>query len=73
MPRMTNFQRAVSMTRSDTWTSPFGKTKKDAYKDFCLKNCPHPNKPCKGDCPEMKAFRKTLKKGGKGNVQSNSI
>jgi hypothetical protein len=65
---MTNFQKAVAMTRSDTWnTTTLGKTKKDAYKEFCLEHCPHPSKPCKGDCPEMKAFRKSVKKGGKGN------
>lgn len=58
MPRMSNIARAISMTRSDSWTTPLEVLKKDDYKQFCYERCPHPDNPCNGDCPEMKAFRK---------------
>ena len=62
MPRMSNTKRAISMTRSDTWTTSFAKLKVDDEKIFCIEFCPHKETPCNGDCPEMKEFRKINKK-----------
>ena len=59
MPRMSAQRRAISMTRSDTWTTIIPDIKSEAKADFCLNRCPHPNNPCKGDCHEMREFRKT--------------
>ena len=59
MPRMSNTRRAISMTRSDTWTTTIPSIKSDEEADFCLNRCPHKEKPCNGDCPEIKEFRKT--------------
>lgn len=59
MPRMSNTRRAISMTRSDTWTTTEPDIKSGVIADFCVNHCPHPNNPCKGDCPEMREFRKT--------------
>lgn len=64
MPRMSNTRRAISMTRSDTWTTIEPDIKSEAIADFCLNRCPHQEKPCKGDCFEMKEFRKNHKKRG---------
>lgn len=64
MPRMSNVSRAISMTRSDSWTTSSYKVDKDDYKQFCTNHCPHPKNPCNGDCPEMKEFRKNHKKRG---------
>ena len=58
MPRMSVKGRAISMTRSDTWTTTQIDVKSEAIADFCLNRCPHKTKPCNGDCPEMKEFRK---------------
>ena len=50
---------AISMTRSDTWTSVDYKHENcDKIADFCVNRCPHRETPCEGDCDEMKAFRK---------------
>lgn len=62
MPRMSITSRAISMTRSDTWTTGEHRIKSEILADFCLNQCPHKDTPCKGDCPEMKAFRKKHKK-----------
>ena len=61
MPKMSAKGRVISMTKSDTWTTNFGKAGKDEYKQFCFEKCPHPESPCNGDCPEMKEYRKTHK------------
>ena len=63
MPKMSNVSRVISMTKSDAWTTNFGRCGKDEYKQFCYEKCPHPDIPCKGDCPEMKEYRKGLRKG----------
>ena len=62
MPRMSAKSIAISMTKSDSWTTSFGSIGKDEYKQFCFENCPHPDNPCKGDCQEMKEYRKTHKR-----------
>ena len=62
MPKMGNTKCAISMTRSDTWTTTCLKVETGETEDFCINHCPHPAKPCKGDCPEMKEFRKTHRK-----------
>lgn len=64
MPRMSNTRRAISMTRSDTWTTIAPCIKSGIIADFCLNRCQHKEKPCKGDCPEMKEFRKNHKRKG---------
>ena len=62
MPKMGDKRRAISMTRSDTWTTVEPCIISEESADFCLNRCPHKDKPCKGDCPEMKDFRKKHKK-----------
>lgn len=62
MPRMSAKGRAISMTKSDSWTTNFWKAGKDEYKQFCHSKCPHPDHPCNGDCREMKEYRKTHKR-----------
>ena len=54
--------RVISMTKSDSWTTSFGKGGEDEYKQFCYDKCPHKDKPCEGDCREMKEYRKTHKR-----------
>ena len=58
------------MTRCDTWTTFQPTIESEEIADFCLNRCPHEEEPCKGDCPEMKEFRKKhkrkyLKRNGK--------
>lgn len=65
MPKMSSVGRAISMTRSNTWNSTTYKTNSESFADFCLNRRPHPNNPCKGDCPEMKEFRKNQYKRSK--------
>ena len=60
--------KAISMTRSDSWTTSFPTVKPDKYKQFCTDNCPHKDTPCNGDCPEMKEFRKLNKRRNKNGV-----
>lgn len=65
MPKMSNIQRAISMTRSDSWTSDSYKTDGgNEIAKFCLWHCPHKEESCKGDCEEMKQFRAKMKKRG---------
>lgn len=64
MPRMSNKGRVISMTRSATWTTTEPDIKSGIIADFCINRCPHADTPCKGDCPEMKEFRKNHKKRG---------
>ena len=66
MPRMSNTRRAIAMTRSGTWNTVEPCIKSEDRADFCLNRCPHADKPCKGDCPEMKDFRKNHKELTKG-------
>lgn len=59
MPRIGCKSVAILMTRSDTWTSTEYKSENtDLFADFCINRCPQKETPCKGDCDEMKAFRK---------------
>lgn len=62
MPKMSNIRRAISMTKSDAWTTSSYQIKEDDYKQFCHERCPHADKPCNGDCKEMKEYRKTHKR-----------
>lgn len=50
------------MTRSDYWTTTSRKSDVDENAKFCTDNCPHSNETCRGDCPEMKEWRKMHKK-----------
>lgn len=50
------------MTKSDAWTTSSYQIKEDDYKQFCHERCPHADKPCNGDCKEMKEYRKTHKR-----------
>ena len=60
--------RAISMTRCDTWTSTeYKPCNSDVIADFCVNKCPHKETPCKGDCDEMKAFRKANRRANGGN------
>ena len=46
------------------------------YEEFCWMHCPHPEKPCKGTCAEIKEFcsKHRRKKGGrKANAQNDEI
>ena len=57
------------MTGNNAWAFPFPKgNQQDPYKNFCLDRCPHPDNPCKGDCPEMKKFRKNRRKENNGKL-----
>lgn len=58
MPKMGVKRKVISMTKSDAWTTPYPQERTDIIKSFCYERCPHPDKPCKGDCPEMKEFRR---------------
>ncbi len=69
MPKIGCKSRAISMTRSDTWTSTeYKPNTSDLFADFCVNKCPHKEIPCKGDCDEMKAFRKANRKLNGGNL-----
>lgn len=65
MPKMSSVRKAISMTRSDCWTTTAGGYKVNSNKiaDFCLNHCPHQNEKCRGDCQEMKEFRSKLRYG----------
>lgn len=67
MPKMSNRERAISMTRNDSWTTIEPKFKSEIVADFCLNHCPHSDDNCKGDCDEMKEFRKKHKLRGRKN------
>lgn len=43
------------------------KARRSEYEEFCWMHCPHPEKPCNGECAEIKAFcsKKRKKKGGR--------
>lgn len=60
MPKMSNVQRVISMTNSNSWRSLElrGRLTRDILADFCLNCCPHQDVSCKGDCAEMKEFRR---------------
>lgn len=62
MPKMGVKKRVISMTRSDSWTTPYSETRADKIKAFCTEHCPHPEKPCNGDCPEQKEFARKNRK-----------
>lgn len=59
---MSNKARAISMTRSDFWTSSFAQVKEDEYKQFCTERCPHPETPCDGTCKEIREWMKNNKR-----------
>jgi hypothetical protein len=58
MPRMSIRKKAISMTRMDTWTDTSSATNANIIERFCTESCPHPEKPCNGDCQEFKEFSK---------------
>lgn len=64
MPKMGSERKAISMTKSGLWTTPYPHPQKrsDKIKQFCCEHCPHPNKPCNGDCPEIKEFTQNIRK-----------
>lgn len=62
MPKMGNTKFAISMTRSDTWATTSYQIKSGEKESFCIDKCPHKDEPCKGDCPEMKEYRKTYRR-----------
>ena len=63
MPKMGIKKRVISMTRSDSWTTnfpPIVSAKDDnEYEEFCTNHCPHKEKPCNGDCKEIREWLKT--------------
>ena len=68
MLKMGNARYAISNTRSETWTTPICHIKGGEEEMFCIENCPHPNSPCKGDCPEMKEWRKAHRSSKKRHI-----
>lgn len=32
------------------------KARRSEYEEFCWMHCPHPEKPCKGTCAEIREF-----------------
>ena len=62
MPKMSNVARVLSMISSDGWTTSFARTKEDAYKQFCIDNCPHKENPCNGTCKEIREWMKNNKR-----------
>lgn len=61
MVKMGLRQKAISLTRDFTTQDRAICSSDEA--SFCLEHCPH--KTCAGDCQELKAFKKSLKKVGK--------
>lgn len=62
MPKMGVKKVVISMTRSDEWTTPVPQTRDDKIKAFCYDHCPHPDEPCKGNCPELREYTEKTKK-----------
>lgn len=62
MPHMSNLGRAISMTRSDSWTSTLITESSDVLVNYCINKCPHPDSPCKGECSEFLEFRKSCRR-----------
>lgn len=65
MPKMSIRKKAILITKSDDWTAPYPrepKTREDKIKQFCHARCPHPEQPCNGDCPEIRAYTKQMRK-----------
>ena len=63
MPKIRAKNWAISLTKSDTWTTatPTLNGRCDVVADFCINRCPHKEKPCKGECVEYKEFKRSLR------------
>lgn len=62
MTKMGIKKKVISMTRSDEWTTPYptvSATGDNEYEEFCTNNCPHKEKPCNGNCKEIREWLKT--------------
>lgn len=57
----TLYGKVMSSTMSKHAPELYNKVLKnqDPVANFCIEKCPHTNKPCEGDCYELREYRKT--------------
>jgi hypothetical protein len=57
--RMGIKSQVYAMTRNTTWITPEKELEADTQEAYCVNNCPHKDKECKGNCKEVREFAKT--------------